>query len=90
VCPNCHAVIHRREPPFSIEEVKSQRNGSGKRPEPNKPFQPTAGACLMNRCAYSRGALPTGAAADARAFGGWRPAGKRLTDCVSSPHGNQR
>ena len=22
VCPNCHAVIHRREPPFSIEEVK--------------------------------------------------------------------
>ncbi|MEP0955885.1 HNH endonuclease [Microcoleus sp. FACHB-1515] len=23
VCPNCHAVIHRREPPFGIEEVKS-------------------------------------------------------------------
>jgi 5-methylcytosine-specific restriction endonuclease McrA len=22
VCPNCHAVIHRREPPFSIEEIK--------------------------------------------------------------------
>jgi predicted HNH restriction endonuclease len=22
VCPNCHAVIHRREPPFSIEEVR--------------------------------------------------------------------
>lgn len=22
VCPNCHAVIHRRIPPFSIEEVK--------------------------------------------------------------------
>jgi 5-methylcytosine-specific restriction endonuclease McrA len=22
VCPNCHAVIHRREPPFSIDEVK--------------------------------------------------------------------
>ncbi len=22
VCANCHAVIHRREPPFSIEEVK--------------------------------------------------------------------
>lgn len=22
VCPNCHAVIHRREPPYSIEEVK--------------------------------------------------------------------
>jgi predicted HNH restriction endonuclease len=22
VCPNCHAVLHRREPPYSIEEVK--------------------------------------------------------------------
>lgn len=22
VCPNCHAVIHRREPPFSLDEVK--------------------------------------------------------------------
>lgn len=22
VCPNCHAVMHRREPPFSVEEVK--------------------------------------------------------------------
>ena len=22
VCPNCHAVIHRREPPYSIEEVQ--------------------------------------------------------------------
>jgi 5-methylcytosine-specific restriction protein A len=23
VCPNCHAVIHRRTPPFSIEEVRA-------------------------------------------------------------------
>jgi hypothetical protein len=23
ICPNCHSVIHRREPPFSIEEVRS-------------------------------------------------------------------
>jgi predicted HNH restriction endonuclease len=23
VCPNCHAVIHRRTPPFTIEEVRS-------------------------------------------------------------------
>jgi hypothetical protein len=23
VCPNCHAVIHRRSPPYSIEEIKS-------------------------------------------------------------------
>jgi hypothetical protein len=22
VCPNCHAVIHRREPPFAIDEVR--------------------------------------------------------------------
>jgi len=22
VCPNCHAVIHRREPPYSVEEVQ--------------------------------------------------------------------
>lgn len=23
VCPNCHAIIHRRDPPYTIEEVKS-------------------------------------------------------------------
>jgi 5-methylcytosine-specific restriction protein A len=30
VCPNCHAVIHRRVPPYSIEELKSflQQTGS--------------------------------------------------------------
>jgi predicted HNH restriction endonuclease len=22
VCPNCHAVLHRREPPFSLDEVR--------------------------------------------------------------------
>jgi 5-methylcytosine-specific restriction enzyme A len=22
VCPNCHAVIHRRDPPYSIEELR--------------------------------------------------------------------
>lgn len=32
VCPNCHAVIHRREPPFSIEEIKHMlRDGGAKR-----------------------------------------------------------
>jgi hypothetical protein len=25
VCPNCHAVIHRREPPYTIEEVRAFR-----------------------------------------------------------------
>jgi 5-methylcytosine-specific restriction endonuclease McrA len=28
VCPNCHAVIHRREPPFSIDEVKQMLRGA--------------------------------------------------------------
>lgn len=23
VCPNCHAIIHRRSPPFTIDEVKA-------------------------------------------------------------------
>lgn len=23
VCPNCHAMLHRRNPPFSPEELKS-------------------------------------------------------------------
>jgi len=31
VCPNCHAVLHRREPPYSLDEVReflqSQRRG---------------------------------------------------------------
>lgn len=27
VCPNCHAVIHLRQPPHSIEEVKSMLQG---------------------------------------------------------------
>jgi hypothetical protein len=33
VCPNCHSVIHRREPPYSIEEVRGlikTAPGSGK------------------------------------------------------------
>lgn len=25
VCPNCHAIIHRREPPYSIEEMQNMR-----------------------------------------------------------------
>jgi 5-methylcytosine-specific restriction protein A len=27
VCPNCHAVIHRRLPPYTIEEIKELRRG---------------------------------------------------------------
>lgn len=25
VCPNCHAMLHRRNPPFSIDEIKDLR-----------------------------------------------------------------
>jgi hypothetical protein len=28
VCANCHAIIHRRSPPYSIEEVKGMLRGS--------------------------------------------------------------
>lgn len=28
VCPNCHAMLHRREPPLSVEELRSIVNGS--------------------------------------------------------------
>ena len=24
VCPNCHAMIHKRKEPYSIEEIKKQ------------------------------------------------------------------
>lgn len=30
VCPNCHAVIHRREPPYTPQEVARMRRSSGK------------------------------------------------------------
>lgn len=25
VCPNCHAMLHRRSPPFSLDEVRKMR-----------------------------------------------------------------
>ena len=28
VCPNCHAVIHRHDPPFSIEELQQKLNST--------------------------------------------------------------
>ena len=31
VCPNCHVVIHRRDPPLSIVEARALVSGSGKR-----------------------------------------------------------
>ena len=26
VCPNCHAMLHKKEPPFTIEELKGMLN----------------------------------------------------------------
>ncbi|WP_416376897.1 HNH endonuclease [Marinobacter sp. THAF197a] len=34
MCPNCHAMLHRRNPPYSVSELKSALEG---RPKP--PFQ---------------------------------------------------
>jgi 5-methylcytosine-specific restriction protein A len=28
VCPNCHAIIHRKMPPYLIEEVRALRRRS--------------------------------------------------------------
>jgi 5-methylcytosine-specific restriction protein A len=28
VCPNCHAMIHRKSPPFLIEELRALRLGN--------------------------------------------------------------
>ena len=30
VCPNCHAILHKRTPPFSIQDLKSAINNSDK------------------------------------------------------------
>jgi len=35
VCPNCHAMIHRRSPPLSIEEIQALLNYSQVKPPPN-------------------------------------------------------
>jgi hypothetical protein len=36
VCPNCHAVIHRGEPPFSIQDVKQMLRTSQSDPAPKR------------------------------------------------------
>jgi hypothetical protein len=30
VCPNCHAVLHRREPPYSLDEVRELIDNAGR------------------------------------------------------------
>jgi len=38
VCPNCHAVIHQTDPPYSVDEVRSMLRGHGQRSaEPSLP-----------------------------------------------------
>lgn len=29
VCPNCHAMLHRREPPFTVEELRGEMTKTG-------------------------------------------------------------
>ena len=45
VCPNCHAVLHRRIPAFSIEEVRGFLGGRMVRAiASNEALEQTAGA----------------------------------------------
>ncbi|KHL95955.1 restriction endonuclease [Paenibacillus sp. IHB B 3415] len=30
VCPNCHAMLHKRNPPFTIQEIREIINKTGK------------------------------------------------------------
>lgn len=39
VCPNCHAMIHRTEPPLTIDQLKEHLNET--KPTANKAIQPT-------------------------------------------------
>ncbi len=44
VCPNCHAVIHSHDPPYTIEEVKALLGRGGEvvpQETPNKSLNPT-------------------------------------------------
>jgi 5-methylcytosine-specific restriction protein A len=31
VCPNCHSMIHRRKPPYSVDEIRQMRSGLTRR-----------------------------------------------------------
>jgi 5-methylcytosine-specific restriction protein A len=37
VCPNCHAMLHRRTPPFSVTELQRIRKGFPDVPLAEKP-----------------------------------------------------
>jgi len=48
VCPNCHAMIHRRRPPYSIEELRNileiQLTSTSSRPQ-KSPLVPRSAFC---------------------------------------------
>ncbi len=41
VCPNCHAIIHLRIPPFSIREMKFMTASTYRKPKNQRPFART-------------------------------------------------
>jgi predicted HNH restriction endonuclease len=32
VCPNCHAMLHRKTPPYTIDELRLRLSITGKKP----------------------------------------------------------
>ncbi len=42
VCPNCHAMLHASDPPFSIEEVQELVNSTQQTSRPNKTIHRTS------------------------------------------------
>jgi len=38
LCPNCHAIIHRREPPYTIEEMQREMKETANKPIPATPL----------------------------------------------------
>ncbi|WP_245781545.1 HNH endonuclease [Halomonas saccharevitans] len=41
VCPNCHAMIHTSDPPFTVEELRELIEEAAVRARPNKALEPT-------------------------------------------------
>lgn len=42
LCPNCHHMVHRREPPFSITELKLMLDAASSESEPSRIIVPEA------------------------------------------------
>jgi hypothetical protein len=56
VCPNCHAVLHRREPPYSLEEVRGFLQAHGGAPK--QTLKLPGGAITVSRGITSLHAAP--------------------------------